>query len=528
MEAKESTPRLDVQEILPSLGVFGDAMSTTSSSSQNDSESFVERLVLSTNDLVEQLDQLNDNIVKQFDSSERLLREELFEQKSKERPNESLAYNSSFKEMNIILEEMKKTMEELLELTENGLSDLSDNDLDIDDNRRRGRRGRGGRLGRLGRLGRFITRPLAAIGTTAAIGIGGAVAFTGAAVVGLNAGAEQIYAEGSEPLKMLENQYGMKAIKNKDGHFIEAYEINGKRYPANKIPKEYQTLLDAYGPTARPGDGRTNAALKAIKDNPQIYESLKTNQPKYDAATQKAIDKFNDGGGDFGGGGASAPYITPNALSPTDTQKMFPEQFAASQAQTPLAQNLVTGAAMANAAKPEYSTIEPEMTVTSKRINEIAKPEYSTIKAETPVAAKINELLKPEIATTNLNQTLNTVNQTQSMLANSPIMNSESDESIQTRLEKSSEFSDVMMKSATSNFSEQMSSKIEEYTRTVDKMESSTITAPPIIMGNSGGASQAAPLSPSLSSFQSMGIIGTDEVPDPNYFGGSLELELMI
>jgi hypothetical protein len=156
---------------------------------------------------------------------------------------------------------------------------------------------------------------------------------------------------------------------------------------------------------------------------------------------------------------------------------------------------------------PEYSTIEPETTVTGKRIN---------------------ELLKPEIATTNFNQTLNRVNQTQSMLANSPIINSESDESIQTRLEKSSEFSDVMMKSATSNFSEQMSSKIEEYTRTVDKMESSTITAPPIIMGNSGGASQAAPLSPSLSSFQSMGIIGTDEVPDPNYFGGSLELELMI
>ena len=523
MEAKESTPRLDVQEILPSLGVFGDAMSTTSNSSQNDSESFVKHLVFSTNDLVEQLDQLNDNIVKQFDSSERLLKEELFEQKSKERPNESLAYNSSFKEMNIILEEMKKTMEELLELTENGLSNLNTDtgaNIDIDKRNSNKGKGRGSRGPR-----KFNFRPV--ITPIAAIGAGGALAATTAGVAGIDAGAKQIYNEGNEPLKMLENQYGMKAIKNEAG-FTESYKIGDVEYPANKLPKQYQNLLDAYGPAARPGDGRTNAALKAIKDNAQIYESLKINQPKYDDATQKAIDKFNGGGGDFGGGGASAPYTTPNALSLTDTQKMFPEQFAAAQAQTPLAQNLVTGVAMANAAKPEYSTIEPEMTVTSKRINEIAKPEYSTIKAETPVAAKINELLKPEIATTNLNQALNTVNQTQSMLANSPIMNSESDESIQTRLEKSSEFSDVMMKSATSNFSEQMSSKIEEYTRTVDKMESSTITAPPIIMGNSGGASQAAPLSPSLSSFQSMGIIGTDEVPDPNYFGGSLELELMI
>lgn len=91
--------------------------------------------------------------------------------------------------------------------------------------------------------------------------------------------------ESKESLDYLEKNYGMKRNIGRD-----SYTINGKEYSARDLPKEYQTLLDAYGPL---GDGRSKRSKDARdrieKTEKEKYDKLRINQQN----NTKAGDNFD-------------------------------------------------------------------------------------------------------------------------------------------------------------------------------------------------------------------------------------------
>jgi hypothetical protein len=110
-------------------------------------------------------------------------------------------------------------------------------------------------------------------GAGALVGAAASTAMVAGGIIAIDQGMKAVYNNADAKSKALK-EYGMKAIKNSEG-FTENYEINGKRYPANKLPEDYQTILDAYGPLANPRYGTTKAALETINSNPERFNEIK-------------------------------------------------------------------------------------------------------------------------------------------------------------------------------------------------------------------------------------------------------------
>jgi hypothetical protein len=198
-------------------------------------------------------------------------------------------------------------------------------DIDLPSNRSKGPKGKGALrrlLGRGANLLRGGLQGLANFGGTsvgvATAAMGAAIATTGAGLYAIDKFMKSTYSDANKPLAELERRYGMKAIKNSSG-FTTHFEIKGKKYPSDNLPPDYQTLLDAYGPTADPRTPATKNALNYIQKNREHFKSLEkeTQTRQIQKGIQPAKPGFQPGGGSFGGGGASGSYGSPQAVSAT-------------------------------------------------------------------------------------------------------------------------------------------------------------------------------------------------------------------
>ena len=254
----QRSEKLNAEAITKSLGMVGSALSNDSTDQpNNDSEKlelqeFLKQLVSSTTELASQFEELNILQKDMLLDEQRKTAEELSELKAGEKNEES----SLIEPLNGLTDAITKLIK-LIEETDFGGSSIIDTITDV-----------------------AAGAGLAATGTAAATagaavlaGAAGAGAIVTAGIIATDQGMKDVYNEADAKSKALE-EYGMKAIKNSDG-FTEAYEINGERYPANKLPEDYQTILDAYGPGADPRYGTTKAALETINSNPERFNEIK-------------------------------------------------------------------------------------------------------------------------------------------------------------------------------------------------------------------------------------------------------------
>ena len=248
---------LQLNTITDSLGVVGSAMSNDSADEPlkvTDSlEPFLKELILATNELVNQFEEISILQKDMMVDDKRRTAEELSELKAKE--DKTTTTTSPLVEP---LENLSTAIADLTKLIE---------ETDF-----------GGGLS----LVDAAATGLAAVGTAAVAGAGaliaggaGALAATGAMVFGADQFMKETYNESNESLDRLKSEYGMKAIKNESG-FTEGYEINGTKYKASELPEQYQTLLDAYGPGADPRSGTTKKALESIQKNPATFSALRS------------------------------------------------------------------------------------------------------------------------------------------------------------------------------------------------------------------------------------------------------------
>ena len=200
-------------------------------------------------------------------------------------------------------------------------------DIDLPSNRSKGPKGKGTLRRLLGRganllrggvrgLGNFASRAAMVSGTAEAIGLAGAA--TAAGLYAIDKFMKSTYNDANKPLAELERRYGMKAIKNSSG-FTTHFEIKGKKYPSDNLPPDYQTLLDAYGPTADPRTPATKNALSYIQKNREHFKSLEKEtqrrqvqagiQPAKPGQTSSPMGSSTTGA--VTGGGAQAVSATP-------------------------------------------------------------------------------------------------------------------------------------------------------------------------------------------------------------------------
>ena len=198
-------------------------------------------------------------------------------------------------------------------------------DIDLPSNKSKGPKGKGALRRLLGRgagLLRGGMQGLANFGGTsvgvATAAMTAAIATTGAGLYAIDKFMKSTYSDANKPLAELERRYGMKAIKNSSG-FTTHFEIKGKKYPSDNLPPDYQTLLDAYGPTADPRTPATKNALNYIQKNKEHFKSLEkeTQTRQIQAGIQPAkpgqisSPMGSSTTGAVTGGGAQAVSATP-------------------------------------------------------------------------------------------------------------------------------------------------------------------------------------------------------------------------
>lgn len=254
---EEKAEGLQLNTITDSLGVVGSAMSNDSADESlkvTDSlEPFLKELVLVTNELVNQFEELNLLQKDMILDEQRRTAEELAELKSKEENDiKTFSLAEPLENLSTALADLTKLIEET-DFGGGGLGDII--------------------AGGVAAAGAAV----AAGAATVVAGATGALAATGAMVLGADQFMKETYNESDRSLNRLESEYGMKAVKNESG-FTEGYEIDGTKYSANALPKEYQTLLDAYGPAADPRSGSTKQALEFIEKNPETFNALRKDQ----------------------------------------------------------------------------------------------------------------------------------------------------------------------------------------------------------------------------------------------------------
>ena len=200
-------------------------------------------------------------------------------------------------------------------------------DIDLPSNRSKGPKGKGALRRLLGRgagllrggargLANFASRAAMVAGPAEAIGLAGAATVAG--LYAIDKFMKSTYSDANKPLAELERRYGMKAIKNSSG-FTTHFEIKGKKYPSDNLPPDYQTLLDAYGPTADPRTPATKNALNYIQKNREHFKSLEKEtqrrqvqagiQPAKPGQTSSPMGSSTTGA--VTGGGAQAVSATP-------------------------------------------------------------------------------------------------------------------------------------------------------------------------------------------------------------------------
>ena len=255
----QRSEKLNAGAITESLGMVGSALSNDSTDQpNNDSEKlelqeFLKQLVSSTTELASQFEELTILQKDMILDERRKTAEELSELKAGEKPQQS----SLIEPLNGLTEAIDR-LTKLIEETDFGGSSIIDTIVDV---------AAGGALAEAATAAAGVT-------ATVAAGMAGAGAIVAGGVILADQGMKSVYNEADQNSKKLE-EYGMKAIKNSDGYFTEAYEINGERYPANELPEDYQTILDAYGPGADPRYGTTKAALETINSNPERFNEIK-------------------------------------------------------------------------------------------------------------------------------------------------------------------------------------------------------------------------------------------------------------
>lgn len=118
----------------------------------------------------------------------------------------------------------------------------------------------------------FLKNIKSLVGLVNAIAAGPALAALGSSLLilwGLDKFMKDTYNDGDKVRKGLE-QYGMKAVLNKQG-MTEGYVLpDGKTYKADDLPSKYKDILNAYGPNNR--GGTSEAARKRIAANPGAYD----------------------------------------------------------------------------------------------------------------------------------------------------------------------------------------------------------------------------------------------------------------
>lgn len=118
----------------------------------------------------------------------------------------------------------------------------------------------------------FLKNIRSLVGLVNAIAAGPALAALGSSLLilwGLDKFMKDTYNDGDKVRKGLE-QYGMKAVLNKQG-MTEGYVLpDGKTYKADDLPSKYKDILNAYGPNNR--GGTSEAARKRIAANPGAYD----------------------------------------------------------------------------------------------------------------------------------------------------------------------------------------------------------------------------------------------------------------
>lgn len=256
--ADQRSETLNASSITESLGMVGSALSNESADKPNSNnenlelQEFLKQLVSSTTELASQFEELNILQKDMLLSEQRKTAEELSELKAGKQKQET----SLIEPLNGLTESIDK-LTKLIEETDFGGSSILDTIVDV-------------------AAGAALTEAAAAATAVAGSVVAGVVAapiIVGSALVAADQGMKAVYNEADEKSKALE-EYGMKAVKNSSG-FTEAYEINGVKYPANKLPKDYQTILDAYGPTADPRNGTTKRAIEEINQNPERFDAIR-------------------------------------------------------------------------------------------------------------------------------------------------------------------------------------------------------------------------------------------------------------
>jgi hypothetical protein len=262
---------LELDTITDSLGVVGSALSNDSEgetrvSSQEGLESFLKALVSSTNELVNQLEELSIMQKDMMLDEQRRVAEELSEMKAKDRGQVESGLIEPLDNLTKAIDDLTRLVEET-DFSGSGIIDTIMKLL----------------------AGAGLTTTISSLGLgslmTAAAGVAGAASTTLATVIGADQFMKSTYSEANAQSQRLETDFGMKAIKNAQG-FTEAYEINGVRYKPDELPEQYQTILDAYGPGADPRLNSTKQALKRIESNKAMFEALKTGQAKASAISK--------------------------------------------------------------------------------------------------------------------------------------------------------------------------------------------------------------------------------------------------
>jgi hypothetical protein len=200
-----------------------------------------------------------------------------------------------------------------------------DLDIDLPSNRSKGPKGKGTLRRLLGRGANFLRGGMQGLANFGGTSVGvataamtAAIATTGAGLYAIDKFMKSTYNDANKPLAELERRYGMKAIKNSSG-FTTHFEIKGKKYPSDNLPPDYQTLLDAYGPTADPRTPATKNALSYIQKNREHFKSLEKEtqrrqvqagiQPAKPGQTSSPMGSSTTGA--VTGGGAQAVSATP-------------------------------------------------------------------------------------------------------------------------------------------------------------------------------------------------------------------------
>lgn len=256
--ADPKSETLNAGTITESLGMVGTALSNESADKSNGNnenlelQEFLKQLVSSTTELASQFEELNILQKDALLTEQRKTAEELSELKAGKQKQET----SLIEPLNGLTEAIDR-LTKLIEETDFGGSSI----LDLIPGAAAG-----------AALTEAAVAATAVAGSVVA-GVVAAPAIVGSALIATDQGMRAVYNEADEKSKALE-EYGMKAVKNSSG-FTEAYEINGIKYPANKLPKDYQTILDAYGPTADPRNGTTKRAIEEINQDPERFNQIK-------------------------------------------------------------------------------------------------------------------------------------------------------------------------------------------------------------------------------------------------------------